>query len=52
MEATTSKTMQLVASMMEKSHVQVPDLEVVGKSHDDQFLRRALPCTAAKPPSR
>lgn len=41
MEATTSKTMQLIAGMMEKTHVQVPDLEVVGKSHDDCFLSEA-----------
>lgn len=33
--------MQLIANMTEKVHVQVPDLEVVGKKHDDQFLSPA-----------
>jgi len=30
--------MQLVAGMMEKAHVRVPDLETVPKLHDDLFL--------------
>ena len=30
--------MQLVAGMLEKAHVHIPDLEEVGKTHDDQFL--------------
>lgn len=33
--------MQLVAGMMEKAHVCIPDLESVPKSHDDMFLCRA-----------
>lgn len=38
MEATSAKTMQLVADMMEKAHIPVPELPVVPKSHDDLFL--------------
>jgi hypothetical protein len=41
MEATTSRTMQLVAGMLEKAHVRIPDLEEVGKAHDDQFFSEA-----------
>jgi hypothetical protein len=39
LEATTQKTMQLVSGMVEKTHINVPELEAVGKSYDDQFLR-------------
>lgn len=38
LEATSVKTMQLVASAMEKVHIPVPDIPVVGKKHDDLFL--------------
>eukprot|EP00966_Prymnesium_polylepis_P096704 2240377-Prymnesium_polylepis.1 len=31
--------MQLVAGMMDKAHITVPELAVVPKSHDDLFLR-------------
>lgn len=41
METTTSRTMQIVADMIEKTHVCIPHLEEVGKSHDDQFLTEA-----------
>lgn len=40
-EATTSRTLQLVSGMLEKAHVRIPDLEEVGKEHDDQFLSEA-----------
>ena len=36
------KTMQLVASMMEKVHIPVPEIPVVGKRHDDMFLSPPL----------
>ena len=38
LQATSATTLQLVSGMLEKSHVKVPDLEVVHKSHDDLFL--------------
>jgi hypothetical protein len=37
-EATSSRTLQLVSTMFEKASVQLADLPVVGKSHDDCFL--------------
>lgn len=39
MEATSYKTMQLVATMFEKASVQVADVPVIGKSYDDRYLR-------------
>ena len=39
LQATSSKTLQLVSGMMEKAHVKVAELESVSKSHDDLFLR-------------
>lgn len=38
LEATSVKTMQLVASAMEKVHIPIPEIPVVGKRHDDLFL--------------
>ena len=38
MEATSQKTLQLVAGMLEKAHIVVPEVPVVGKTHDDLFL--------------
>lgn len=38
LEATSVKTMQLVASAMQKVHMPVPAIPVVGKKHDDLFL--------------
>ena len=38
LEATSVKTMQLVASAMEKAHIPVPEIPVVSKKHDDLFL--------------
>jgi hypothetical protein len=38
MESTSVKTMQLVAGMMEKAHVVIPELPIVSKVHDDMFL--------------
>ena len=40
-EATTSRTLQLVSGMLEKAHVRIPELEEVGKAHDDMFLSEA-----------
>lgn len=39
MEATSYKTMQLVATMFEKASVRVADVPVIGKAYDDQYLR-------------
>ena len=40
MESTSVKTMQMVSGMLEKAHVEIPDLPVVSKTHDDMFLCR------------
>lgn len=42
LEASSVKTMQLVASMMDKVHIPVPEVPVVGKRHDDMFLSPPL----------
>lgn len=38
MEANSQRTMQVLANMLEKSHVKVPQIPTVPKSHDDRFL--------------
>lgn len=38
MEAASSRTLQLLANMTEKAHIHVPELPVVGMSHDNMFL--------------
>ena len=39
LEATASKTLQMISGMVSKSSIQSCDLPVVPKSHDDLFLR-------------
>lgn len=39
MESTSQKTLQLVVDTFERANVQVDDLPVVSKSHDDSYLR-------------
>jgi len=39
MEATSQKTLQLVASMFERSNTKVAEVAIVGKSYDDTYLR-------------
>lgn len=38
MESSSAKTMQLISGMLEKAHVEIPEIPVVSKTHDDQFL--------------
>ena len=40
MECTSSRAMQLVASITRKADLKVPEVPVVPKSHDDNFLTR------------
>ena len=48
MEATSSKTMQLVQGMAAKTHIIVPEIPVVPKSHDDMFLCEADTCVGER----
>lgn len=38
-DGTSFKTIQLVANLVGESEIPTPDLEIVGKSHDDSMLR-------------
>ena len=49
LQATTSTTLQLISGMMEKAHVKIPELEIVPKSHDDQFLCPANEAVGERP---
>lgn len=42
MEATSVNTMQIIASVMHKIHIRIPELPCVPKSHDDLFLSRPV----------
>ena len=48
LEATSSKTMQLVHGMAAKTHIIVPEIPVVPKSHDDMFLSEADICVGER----
>ena len=41
LDATSEKTLTAAAEMIDESSVKVQELEVVGKAHDDAFLRQA-----------
>lgn len=41
LEATSTKTLSCIAAMIGDTDLQVPEPELVSKTHDDQFLRRA-----------
>lgn len=43
LELTSSKTLEIIASCSERVKVRVPELEVVGKRHDDLFFAPANP---------
>ena len=49
LQATSATTMQLVSGMFEKAPVNVPELEIVPKSHDDAFLSEANETIGERP---
>ncbi len=49
MEASSVRTMQLVANMMEKAHVTTAELPEVKKSHDDLYLSPANTAIGERP---
>ena len=50
LESTNYQTLQLVANLVEQTSIATKELEIVPKSHDDEFLRCKPPAPPPPPP--